>query len=153
MVGYPENGPLLRTPGRIRDVQPLSAVTSMATVDVLRRDSLDARGGSPRKLWRPRRRQAWQVVGVVFASSLDSDNTGYAMTAEQVAPAVTEGVAAVDSSVRHRRLHRSVPSRRCVLTAYRSGSGSRSQLSSSRSKRSGSSSCGKWPTPSSSRQR
>jgi hypothetical protein len=34
------------------------------------------------------------VLGVVFASAIDDPNTGYALTAAQVADAVTRGVPA-----------------------------------------------------------
>jgi hypothetical protein len=34
------------------------------------------------------------VVGVVFAASIDRDDTGYAMTSRQVASAVAEGISA-----------------------------------------------------------
>ena len=35
-----------------------------------------------------------EVVGVVFAASVDRDDTGYAMTSRQVAKAVAEGLSA-----------------------------------------------------------
>ena len=38
------------------------------------------------------------VVGVVFAASLTDSDTGYALTAEQVAAAATRGVAATESA-------------------------------------------------------
>ena len=38
--------------------------------------------------------KAGEVVGVVFAASVDRDDTGYAMTSRQVASAVAEGLSA-----------------------------------------------------------
>jgi hypothetical protein len=38
------------------------------------------------------------VVGVVFAASLTDADTGYALTAEQVAQAATRGVAATGAA-------------------------------------------------------
>ncbi len=35
-----------------------------------------------------------EVIGVVFAASVDRDDTGYAMTSRQVASAVDEGLSA-----------------------------------------------------------
>ena len=37
--------------------------------------------------------KAGEVVGVVFAASLDRDDTGYAMTSRQVASAVANGLS------------------------------------------------------------
>jgi hypothetical protein len=37
------------------------------------------------------------VVGVIFAASLTDDDTGYALTADQVAAAAAAGAVAVDT--------------------------------------------------------
>jgi S1-C subfamily serine protease len=95
VVGYPQDGPLLRTPGRIRDVQPALGSDIYGDGRVLR-EILSIRAEvRPGNSGGPVVDRNGKVVGVVFASSVDSDNTGYAMTAEQVAPAVTGGVSAV----------------------------------------------------------
>jgi len=96
VVGYPENGPLLSTPGPIRDVQPALGSDIYGDGRVLR-EILSIRAEvRPGNSGGPVVDRNGKVVGVVFASSVDSDNTGFAMTAEQVAPAVTEGVSAVN---------------------------------------------------------
>jgi S1-C subfamily serine protease len=94
VIGYPEDGPLTGVAGRVRSEQLASghdiygAGTVVREILSLRADIRPGNSGGPVLDSRGR------VVGVVFASSLDHEDTGYAMTAKQVAPAVSSGVAA-----------------------------------------------------------
>jgi S1-C subfamily serine protease len=96
VIGYPEDGPLTGVPGRVRSEQLASGHDIYGTGTVvrqilsLRADVRPGNSGGPVLDARGR------VVGIVFASSLDYESTGYAMTAEQVSPAVSAGVAATE---------------------------------------------------------
>ncbi len=94
VIGYPENGGLEATPARVRDelVAPGNDIYGEGTVvrEVLslRADVRPGNSGGPVV------NKDGEVVGVVFAASLDQDDTGYAMTSPQVASAVAEGLSA-----------------------------------------------------------
>ncbi|HVQ86564.1 MAG TPA: MarP family serine protease [Actinomycetes bacterium] len=96
VIGYPEDGPLTVTPGRVRGVQPALGSDIYRDGHVLREIISMRAQVLPGNSGGPVVDKDGKVIGVVFASAIDSDNTGYAMTAKQVAPAVTEGVSAVD---------------------------------------------------------
>ena len=96
VVGYPEDAPLTVTPGRVRDVQMASGRDIYGEGKVVREIISMRTQVRPGNSGGPVVDPAGKVVGVVFASSLDSDDTGYAMTASQVSDAVTAGVASVD---------------------------------------------------------
>ena len=96
VLGYPENGPLTVTPARVRAIQTASGSDIYGQSTVVRQIISMRAEVRPGNSGGPVVDQSGQVVGVVFANSLDSDDTGYAMTSQQVAPAVAEGVAAVD---------------------------------------------------------
>ena len=94
VIGYPEEAGLTVSPGRVRDVQ-LAAGRDIYSTDRVVRQILSMRTQvRPGNSGGPVVNDAGKVVGVVFASSLDSDDTGYAMTADEVSEAVTAGTAA-----------------------------------------------------------
>ena len=88
VLGYPEDGPFDAEPARIRSVQRLSSpnIYGDGTVerDTYAVYSLVRPGNSGGPLVSP----SGRVLGVVFAASLIDSQTGYALTASQVAPAV-----------------------------------------------------------------
>jgi S1-C subfamily serine protease len=94
IMGYPGGGPLFVGPARVRDQGPISGPdfrntqTVQRDVYALRGDVRAGNSGGP--LFDP----AGQVIGVVFASAIDDPATGYALTAQQVAPAAEAGATA-----------------------------------------------------------
>ncbi len=94
VIGYPENGGLDAKPARIRDelVAPGNDIYGggavVREVLSLRADVRPGNSGGPVV------NRDGDVVGVVFAASIDRDDTGYAMTSRQVAKAVAEGLSA-----------------------------------------------------------
>ena len=94
VLGYPENGGLQATPARVRN--QVSAPgrdiygegTVLREVLSLRADVRPGNSGGPVV------NREGDVIGVVFAASIDQDDTGYAMTSRQVAGAVDDGLKA-----------------------------------------------------------
>jgi S1-C subfamily serine protease len=91
VAGFPEGGPLTATPARVRSV--LLAVGrdiyghpgARREVYALRAEVREGNSGGP--LLAP----DGHVLGVVFAASVDDPQTGYALTAKAVAPALAQG--------------------------------------------------------------
>jgi len=96
VVGYPEDGPLTTVAGKIRDVQLASGNDIYGTGTVVRQILALRADVRPGNSGGPVLDATGRVVGIVFASSLDHDATGYAMTSRQVSTAVSAGVAASD---------------------------------------------------------
>ncbi|MGY1651556.1 MarP family serine protease [Geodermatophilus sp. SYSU D01119] len=94
IMGYPGGGPLFVGAARVRDQGPISGPdfrnTRTVQRDVYALFGEVRSGNSGGPLFDP----AGQVIGVVFASAIDDPSTGYALTAQQVAPAATAGAAA-----------------------------------------------------------
>ena len=94
VLGFPENGPYDVEPARIRNEQRLSSPDIYGSGQVVRDVySLYAKvrpGNSGGPLVSGRGR----VLGVVFAASVSDSDTGYALTADQVAEAAHDGVVA-----------------------------------------------------------
>jgi S1-C subfamily serine protease len=94
VLGYPENGGLQTTPARVREqlAAPGRDIYGEGTVvrEVLslRADVRSGNSGGPVV------NTDGQVIGVVFAASIDRDDTGYAMTSRQVVGAVDDGLKA-----------------------------------------------------------
>lgn len=86
VAGFPLNGPYELDPARVRDVIIATGADIYGTPGVVRQVySLDARvqpGNSGGPLLSP----SGQVVGIVFARSLDDTNTGYALTLDEARP-------------------------------------------------------------------
>ncbi len=91
IVGYPQDGPFDVQPGRIRDNPTLRSPDIYGSGTVLR-DVFSLRGlVRPGNSGGPIITPAGDVAGVVFAASVEDSDTGYALTAEQVAESADEG--------------------------------------------------------------
>ncbi|MGH3509872.1 MAG: MarP family serine protease [Nocardioidaceae bacterium] len=92
ILGYPEDGPYNTQPARIRSEQRLRSPDIYGNGAVLR-EVYSLRGlVRPGNSGGPVVSSAGRVLGVVFAASVSDNDTGYALTAKQVAPAVAAGL-------------------------------------------------------------
>jgi S1-C subfamily serine protease len=91
VAGFPQGGPYRLGPARIRDVirarGPDIYHRQQVTREVFSLYADVEPGNSGGPLLAPN----GQVYGVIFAKSLDDSNTGYALTADEVAPVVRAG--------------------------------------------------------------
>jgi S1-C subfamily serine protease len=93
VLGYPENGGLQATPARVRD-EIVARGNDIYGDGLVVRNVLSLRADvRPGNSGGPVVDRSGSVVGVVFAASVDRDDTGYAMTPEQVATALAEGLS------------------------------------------------------------
>jgi S1-C subfamily serine protease len=98
ILGYPEDGPYNVQTARVRSEQRLRSPNIYGDGAVIR-DVLSLRGKvRPGNSGGPVVSSGGDVVAMVFAASLTDADTGYALTAEQVAQAATRGVAATDAA-------------------------------------------------------
>jgi S1-C subfamily serine protease len=97
VLGYPENGPFDAEPARIRDQQRLSSPNIYDRGVVIRDVYSIYAEVRPGNSGGPVVSRAGDVLGVVFAASVTDDQTGYAVTAAQVARDAAAGRAATTS--------------------------------------------------------
>lgn len=92
VVGYPEDGPFDVRTGRIRSQQRLRSPDIYGEGTVLREVYSLRALVRPGNSGGPILTSAGQVAGVVFAASVSDPETGYALTASQVAESAAKGV-------------------------------------------------------------
>ena len=94
VAGYPENGPFRPVAARVRGVEsargPDIYQSSQVTREIYSIYAVVRPGNSGGPLLAPDGR----VYGVVFAAAVDDPNTGYALTAREVAPDARAGAGA-----------------------------------------------------------
>ncbi|MEZ5191806.1 MAG: MarP family serine protease [Nocardioides sp.] len=96
ILGYPQDGPFDVETARIRAEQRLRSPNIYGSSTVIR-EVYSVRGQvRPGNSGGPLVDSAGRVVGVVFAASVSDQQTGYALTAEQVRETAARGVAAND---------------------------------------------------------
>lgn len=92
ILGYPQDGPYDVEPGRIRSEQRLRSPNIYGSGTVIR-EVFSLRGlVRPGNSGGPIVTSAGDVAGVVFAASVTDEDTGYALTAEQVARSAADGI-------------------------------------------------------------
>ena len=96
ILGYPQDGPYDVRPGRIRAEQRLRSPDIYGDGTVIRQ-VFSLRGlVRPGNSGGPIVSSAGETVGMVFAASVTDDDTGYALTASQVAQSAARGVSRSD---------------------------------------------------------
>ena len=94
VLGYPENGPFDAEPARIRSEERLRGPDIYGDRTVTRMAFPIWASVRPGNSGGPLISPKGTVYGVVFAASVEDNRTGYALTAEQVAPAAAAGASA-----------------------------------------------------------
>ena len=97
ILGYPQDGPFDVEAARIRAEQRLRSPNIYGT-DTVIRQVFSLRGTvRPGNSGGPIVSSSGDVVGLVFAASVTDQQTGYALTAEQVRESAAEGVASTET--------------------------------------------------------
>jgi S1-C subfamily serine protease len=92
VLGYPEDGPYNVQAARIRGEQRLRSPDIYGGGTVVR-EVFSLRGlVRPGNSGGPLVSSAGRVLGVIFAASVTDSDTGYALTADQVAEAAAQGL-------------------------------------------------------------
>ena len=94
VAGFPLDGPLRLDAARVRQVINATGQDIYGQPGVTREIYSLLTRVEPGNSGGPLLSSAGQVVGVVFAKSLDDDQTGYALTLAEAAPVLTAGAAA-----------------------------------------------------------
>jgi S1-C subfamily serine protease len=95
IAGYPQDGPYLTQPARIRNRQPATAPNIYSEGSV-RRDIFAVRGPvRPGNSGGPLLSARGTVYGVVFAAATDDNETGYVLTADEVSVPAQAGARAI----------------------------------------------------------
>jgi S1-C subfamily serine protease len=97
VLGYPQDGPFDVQAARIRGQQRLRSADIYGTGTVVREVFSVRSLVRPGNSGGPLVSSAGTVLGVVFAASVTDSDTGYALTAKQVAPAAADGLTARDA--------------------------------------------------------
>jgi S1-C subfamily serine protease len=97
-LGYPENGPYVASPVRVREQRTLRSPNIYGDETVYRDTYSLYAQVRPGNSGGPLVDTGGEVIGVIFAASVTDANTGYALTADQVATAAQAGSKA-DSAV------------------------------------------------------
>lgn len=96
-AGYPRNGPYELGAARVRSVLRASGEDIYGRPGVVRRVYSLYATVEPGNSGGPVVDPSGALVGVVFAKSLDDENTGYALTLSEAKPDIDAGVAATDA--------------------------------------------------------
>lgn len=94
VVGYPNDGNLSAVPGRVRNVLVARGHDIYGEGTVLRQVISLRASIQPGNSGGPVLNDQGQVVGIVFAASADTADTGYAMTMKLTAPAIAAAASA-----------------------------------------------------------
>lgn len=93
VLGYPQDGPYDVQPARIRQEQRLRSPDIYGDGSVVREVFSLRSLVRPGNSGGPLISRDGRVLGVIFAASITDHNTGYALTAEQVAQGAAEGIS------------------------------------------------------------
>ncbi len=97
VLGYPLGGPFTVSPSRVRSVSEISGPNIYQTQTVNRQVYILRGLVQPGNSGGPLLDDRGKVAGVVFGAAIDNPETGFALTAAQVAPTVAAGLT--DTSI------------------------------------------------------